>query len=532
MAGAFGSAGAAAQEYNPLGGELRLAPEDFTTPPQGYRLSALQVIRAAVATDAGRAVLREDPQARIRPYVRPGAQEWFVLFVQDPKILLQVDVDDRSGKVTQVWSGFAADWPLTRGTEGVIGLKLNAPYVWIPLCVLFLLPFFDRKRPLRLLHLDLLVLLGFGGAHVFFNRGMVETSVWLVYPVLGYLLVRMAMLAWRPVRRRERLIALGSVRWLALGIVVLIAVRLVLALHYAADNVVDVGYASVIGADRITQGQELYVFNDAAGDTYGPVAYLAYIPFEQTFPWTGGRDALSAAKAGAIAFDFLTIAGLFVLGRRLRPDSAGTALGVALAYAWTAYPYTAYALVAGTNDLLISALLVWALVLLSRPLVAGAVLGLAAAAKFAPLVALPALARGASRSLKGALVATAAALAAFAAVTVPLLPDGGLHEFYDTTIGFQLSRESPFSPWGQDDDLGPLQLGLEAVAIAIVAATVFVRVSRVPQIAAACALALIAVQAPAIHWFFFYIVWFAPFALVALLAQYVTDDAKMVAGIR
>ena len=60
---------------------------------------------------------------------------------------------------------------MARGYEGAFGRKLNAPYVWIPLCVLFLAPFVDPRRPFRLLHLDLLVLLAFGASHVFFNRG-------------------------------------------------------------------------------------------------------------------------------------------------------------------------------------------------------------------------------------------------------------------------------------------------------------------------------------------------------------------------
>ena len=77
---------------------------------------------------------------------------------------------------------------MARGYEGAFGRKLNAPYVWIPLCLLFLAPFVDPRRPFRILHLDLLVLLGFGVSHVFFNRGEIDTSVPLVYPVLLYLL--------------------------------------------------------------------------------------------------------------------------------------------------------------------------------------------------------------------------------------------------------------------------------------------------------------------------------------------------------
>ena len=53
------------------------------------------------------------------------------------------------------------------------------------------------------------------------------------------------------------------------------------------------------------------------GDTYGPVAYLAYVPAVAVFGWSGKWDDLPAAHAAAILFDLLTLLGLFVLGRRL-----------------------------------------------------------------------------------------------------------------------------------------------------------------------------------------------------------------------
>ena len=74
---------------------------------------------------------------------------------------------------------------MARGYEGAFAGKLNAPYVWLPLCLLFLAPFIDLRRPFRLLHLDLLVLLAFGASHFFFNRGEISTSVPLAYPVLA-----------------------------------------------------------------------------------------------------------------------------------------------------------------------------------------------------------------------------------------------------------------------------------------------------------------------------------------------------------
>ena len=49
------------------------------------------------------------------------------------------------------------------------------------------------------------------------------------------------------------------------------------------------------------------------------------MPFELALPWSGHWDNLPAAHAAAIFFDLATVAGLFVLGRRLRPGAEGTA---------------------------------------------------------------------------------------------------------------------------------------------------------------------------------------------------------------
>ena len=61
---------------------------------------------------------------------------------------------------------------MARGYEGAFGRKVNAPYVWLPLCAIFVLLPLDWRRPLRVAHLDLLVIVaGFGVSHYFFNRG-------------------------------------------------------------------------------------------------------------------------------------------------------------------------------------------------------------------------------------------------------------------------------------------------------------------------------------------------------------------------
>ncbi len=181
------------------------------------------------------------------------------------------------------------------------------------------------------------MLLSFSVSLAFFNHAHIYASVPLVYPPLLYLLVRMLAIAMRaPARRAPRGCTCSCPRrWLALGVVFLIGFRV--ALNVTDSNVIDVGYAGVIGAQRIVDGKPLYgsfPSDNEHGDTYGPVNYEAYVPFEQIFGWSGTWDDLPAAHAAAIAFDLLAVALLFLLGRRVR----GPTLGVALAYAWVVLP--------------------------------------------------------------------------------------------------------------------------------------------------------------------------------------------------
>jgi hypothetical protein len=341
-----------------------------------------------------------------------------------------------------------------------------------------------------------------------------------VYPLLAYLLVRMLLAGFRPRERSERLVPRLPVRWMAIGLVLLVAFRV--GLNLADSNVIDVGYASVVGADRIAHGEELYVANDVHGDTYGPVNYLAYVPFELAFPWDGTWDSVPAAHAAAISFDLLTMVGLMLLGTTLRPGRGGRHLGLALAFAWAAYPFSLLALQENTNDLMVAAFLVLALAALRSPPGRGVLLGLAGAAKFAPLALAPLLARGTDKArVKPALTFGLACTAVCVAVTVPFIPDGGLRELYDTTIGFQLGRVSPFSLWALHPSLDWLQTVLKLGAAALAVAVAFVPRKRdARQVVALAAAVLIAVQLPAAHWFYFYLAWTAPLVLAGVMSAY------------
>jgi Glycosyltransferase family 87 len=494
-------------------------PKSQTEPPRFFERSAREVTRIAWRAEKVRAE-RRDGGLQPTAYTK-GTGRWQVSFFRDGHEVVQVQVDDRSGAVLEQWTGYQVAWTMARGYEGAFGRKLNAPYVWIPLCVLFLVPFVDLRRPLRLLHLDLLVLLGFGLSHVFFNRGEIGVSVPLAYPVLLYLLARVLYAGFRPRERPGRLVPHVPLQWLMVGVVFLAAFRI--GLNVVDSNVIDVGYAGVIGADRIVDGDPLYGkgFSEDVehGDTYGPLNYLLYVPFEQALPWSGAWDDLPAAHGAAIAFDLLVIGGLLLLGRRLRPGREGLALGVALAYAWTAYPYTAFVLESNANDSLVALACVGALLALTlRPraggLAAGVALGIGAAAKFVPLALAPLFAR------RRTIVFAAAMGLTIAATVLPFIPDGGLRELYDRTIGYQAGRPSPFAIWGQVE-LGWLHTTVKVAAVALALLVAFVpRRPDARQVAALGAAVLIVVQLATTHWFYLYVVWFVPFVFVVIFGAY------------
>ena len=109
---------------------------------------------------------------------------------------------------------------------------------------------------------------------------------------------------------------------------------------------------------------------------------------------------------------------------------------------------------------------------------------------------------------------------AFAAVTLAILIwpaiDPGLRTFYDRTIAYQAGRDSPFSVWGQVG-LEPLRIAI-MVAVGVLSLLLAFRPRRksLTQVAALGAALLIGAQLTAQHWFYLYIVWFFPLALVAL----------------
>jgi hypothetical protein len=330
----------------------------------------------------------------------------------------------------------------------------------------------------------------------------------------------------------------------------------------AKHGVIDVGYAGVIGANRIVSGEAPYGHmpvrgdlkpcgpKDAEGDvrdriqtngrcesandhgdTYGPFSYAAYIPAYLVFGWSGKWDSLPAAHATSIAFDLLTMLGLVLVGFRF----GGARLGAVLAFAWAAYPFTAYTLNANTNDAFMPALLVWGFWLVSSPCARGTAVGLAGWTKFGSLLLAPLWSTYPTFSRR-AFVRFAVAFAAVTAgaFAVLLLEPSlwtALRSFWDHTMGFQLGRHSPFSlwDWGQYHargipDLAPAKPVLEVFAVLLAfGVAVYPRRKSPVQLAALTAAVLLAFELPLTHWFYLYLPWVFPFVMLWLLLPEPTD---------
>ena len=292
-------------------------------------------------------------------------------------------VRDLDGSVTEAWTGPQVAWKMARGRPGAFGGKMLTSWpVWLGLSAVFLLGLVDLRRPLSLRNLDLLVLLSFGVSLAFFNRGEVLQSAALAVPPLVYLLARTAgsASARRPVpARRTRAGPCGCSRRRRSSCV---GFRIGLNVDQGR-TVIDVGYAGVIGADRILDGRAPYGAMPVTDDPHavrarrtptgrsasgsrrtaaasrrtraatrtGPSPISPTSPPCSLFGWSGKWDDLPAAHATSIAFDLLVLVGLALVGRRF----GGARLAAALAFAWAAFPFTTYALMSNTNDAIMPA---------------------------------------------------------------------------------------------------------------------------------------------------------------------------------
>jgi hypothetical protein len=459
---------------------------------------------------------------------------------------------DTSGRVVEAWVGPEVAWPLARGMG--LGGVLNRPLVWLSFCLFFLIGLANFKRPLSVRNLDLLVFLSFSVYLLYFNDGRVFASVAAASAPLVYLIGRCAWIGWT---NRASPIAPALPVWLLVGVTVLLFGFRV-GLNTEASGVLDVGYAGVIGADRLTDGITPYGnfpvkdtgrpcgpanedgdINDwvqengrcesanALGDTYGPVNYHAYLPGLWLFGWSGKWDSLPAVHFTTILFDLLAILGLAAVGHRF----GGARLAALLAFAWVANPFTQYVSSSNTNDAIMPAFLIWGFWAASSDFGRGVFAALGAWTKLAALVIVPLWAtypdaRSWRRPAVFALAFAATTGLAFWALLLGGDPVDAFRVFYERTFEIQVERNSPFSPWdwGQYHaegipDLRWLQRVLQVVLVAAALALAVVPRHKSPlQLAALTAALLMGFELVLTHWAALYIAWFFPFLALAIVA--------------
>lgn len=542
----------------------RLVQTPLVPPPRTPRLTEKRVLAIFEAYPKVADWLARYPRTGLVDEERYAAKDgsWTVrLWWGKAGEIAEGRVDDATGAVLEAWTGPQVAWKMARGYPGAFGGEtINDPWVWGAFCAVFLLGLADLRRPLSLRNLDLLFLLSPTASLWFFNHGDVFTAVPLFYPLLAWVVLRCVWIGGTGRAPRGRPLWPA---WVLLAATVFLA-GFRIGLNVETSNVIDVGYSGVIGAERIVHGQapwghfpvedsrpacgpadssgeirERIQTNgrcesaNPEGDTYGPVAYEAYIPGYLALGWSGTWDELPAAHFTAILFDLLTLVGLWLVGRRF----GGGRLAATLGFAWVAYPFTQYASSSNTNDALLPCFLVFGFWLASSPGGRGALAALSGWTKFASLVVAPLWLTYPDRRPKPRF-ALAFALATVAAFSIVLLEPAPLHElrvFWERTIGWQIGRDAPFSlwDWGQYHarglpDLHLVQRVLQGmlVAGALLAAFLPRRTSPL-QLAALTAALLAGFEAVLTYWLYTYIPWFYPFAAVALLATAVAVPAQV-----
>jgi hypothetical protein len=397
----------------------------------------------------------------------------------------------------------------------------------------------------RLRNLDVLALLTFVASVVLLNARFATASTVVALPPLVWLAVRCA---WFALGRRasagdarpllDALTPAWSdaqrVRWLRIAIVVAGAATIMITL--SARGVVDVGQAVMEGATLLWHGTLPYghpTFDIFHGDTYPLLGYVAYMPIAAVMPvhdeWDLANGALVVAAGSSLAIAWLLARLAPGIRRRDRPGAnartdAERAAGLRAALAWLAFPPLLATTSSGTNDVLLAALLVGALLLTRRPLASTSWLIAACWFKLVPFALLPIwLARLRGRQLAAALAILA--LSALATVVV-LLALGGTQGpgAMLEAMAYQLQRQSLRSPWTLFE-LEWLQPLAQAAVLALVAgATLRVRRDAAlagdpVRLAALAGAVLLMLQLAGNYWTYLYLAWVVPCIVVSLLAD-------------
>jgi Glycosyltransferase family 87 len=491
-------------------------------------LSEEQAVKLAAADERVREELsRHGPHSTDAEY---GGGKWTVHFYVEEdgplggkptnegrKEVAKVKVDDTSWVLDYVWVGDQVGWHMARGEYGAYGKHANYWWVWGPLALVFALAFIRTDKLFSLRNLDVVALLGFLVSHGFFRQGIVYEAVLLWYPPLIYLFLRTLLMGFGVGERVEKTSNLPTP---LLFVLAGLAGGLVVGLNLDA-RVIDVGYAGVVGADRILDGTMPYGNMPAdvgTGDTYGPLNYLLYAPFVLIFGFSGEWDFLPAAHALTV-FSFVVGAlALLFAGWKL----AGLKGGAALLFAWAAFPYTLYSTNNNTNDIVVAAAAAVGLATIASPIARGASVAAGFAIKLYPAILGPLWMMHDGAKRRPIVNFVLGGLGVFFLTFWVLLLDGKPLEaarlFYEKTIAFQGARETPWTIFNQVPALGFLQQPLlAAVVLLAFIVSAWPRRRTVRRLAAFSAALVIGFQLTTNYWYYPYVTWFEPFVFLALL---------------
>ena len=273
-------------------------------------------------------------------------------------------IDDATGRVLEQWTGFQVAWTMARGYPGAFGRHVNALYIWLPLCAA--VPAAVHRLPPAASRCCTSTCSCCCRSRSRWRSSTTRTSTRRCRSPIrrcctcscacsGCCAARgpHAGATPRPLR------LLVPAPWLAFGVVFLLGFRIAPERHRRERD-----RRRLRGRDRRAARSSTTSRCTGTGrqttNTATPTGRSTTRPTCRSSRSSAGAarwDDLPAAHAAAIVFDLLALALLFLLGRRMR----GPTLGVALAYAWVAYPFTLFALESNSNDTLVAVLVLAAL---------------------------------------------------------------------------------------------------------------------------------------------------------------------------
>ncbi len=408
----------------------------------------------------------------VQAYTRV-ARRWQVSWFESGKELAQVTVDDRFGAVTEAWTGYQVAWRMARGYPGAFGRSFNAIYVWLPLGLLFLAPFIDPRRPVPAPAPRP------AGARRHSSPRTCSSS--RARSAVGAARLSGARL---PVRANAAWRASASAARPPSGKLV----PFVAGLAARGSRSSPGGLPGGAQHGRLERGRRRLLGRDRRRpDRARPAALRRQLPDRQRSRATptGRSTTWSTSRSSAIWPWGGTLgrpAGRARGGDRVRPahaarpvparaggcapGRAGRELGSCSRTPGRPIRTRLFALESNCNDTLVA--------MFARLRAAGdrvtrsaaAVLtGLAAAAKFVSLALGPLFARGAGTLFsRGTLAAGCDRRGRGGDRSLPFIPDGGIHEIWHRTLGYQVTRPSPFSIWGQARSLDWLHTVVKVMA--------------------------------------------------------------------